>query len=39
MALRSTQVLTEVNTRNLSGGRERPARKADNLTTVSEPIV
>jgi hypothetical protein len=34
MALGSTQPLTEMRTRNLPGGKERPARKADN-----EPIV
>jgi hypothetical protein len=39
MALRSTQPLTEMSTRNLPGGKERPARKADNLTAICEPIV
>jgi hypothetical protein len=39
MALGSTQPLTEVSTRNLPGGKERPARKADNLTGICEPIV
>jgi hypothetical protein len=39
MALGSTQPLTEISTRNLPGGKGRPAHKADNLTTVSEPIV
>jgi hypothetical protein len=39
MALESTQPLTEMSTRNLPGGKERPARKADNLTAISEPIV
>jgi hypothetical protein len=38
MALGSTQPLTEMNTRKLSGGKERPAGKADNLT-IYEPIV
>jgi hypothetical protein len=32
MALESTQSLTEINTRNLSGGKGQPERKADNLT-------
>jgi hypothetical protein len=32
MALESTQPLTEISTRNLSVGKGRPARKADNLT-------
>jgi hypothetical protein len=32
MALGSTQPLTEMSTRNLPGGKGRPARKADNLT-------
>jgi hypothetical protein len=39
MALRSTQPLTEMNTRNLPGGEGRPVRKADNLTAICEPIV
>jgi hypothetical protein len=34
MALGATQRLTEISTRNLSGGKGRPARKADNLTAV-----
>jgi hypothetical protein len=34
MALRSTQPLTEMSTRNLPGGKRRPARKADNLTVI-----
>jgi hypothetical protein len=38
MALGSTQPLTEMSTRNLFGSKERPGRKADNLT-ISEPIV
>jgi hypothetical protein len=29
MTLQSTQPLTEMSTRNLPGGKERPARKAD----------
>jgi hypothetical protein len=39
MALGSTQPLTEMSTRNIPGGERRPARKADNLTAVYEPIV
>jgi hypothetical protein len=38
MALGSTQPLTE-STRNLPGGKERSARKADNLTAICEPTV
>jgi hypothetical protein len=38
MALGSTQPLTEMSTRNLSGVKGLPARKADNLTTICEPI-
>jgi hypothetical protein len=37
-ALGSTQPLTEMSTRNLSGGKGQPARGADNLTTISEPM-
>jgi hypothetical protein len=37
MALGSTQPLTEISTRNLPGGKGRPARKAD-LTAICEPI-
>jgi hypothetical protein len=39
MALGSTQTLTEMSTRNLPGGKGRPAREADNLSVVCEPIV
>jgi hypothetical protein len=39
MALGSAQPLTEMSTRNLSKGKERPLLKADNLTAVCEPIV
>jgi hypothetical protein len=39
MALGSTQPLTEMSTRNLPGVKGRPARKADNLTAINEPIV
>jgi hypothetical protein len=39
MALGSTQPLTEMSTKNLPGGKGRPARKADNLTAICEPTV
>jgi hypothetical protein len=39
MALGSTQPLIETSTRNLPKGKGRPARKADNLTAICEPIV
>jgi hypothetical protein len=39
IALGSNQPLTEMSTRNLPGGKGRPARKADNLTAICEPIV
>jgi hypothetical protein len=39
MTLGSTQPLTEMSTRNLPGGKVRPAREADNLTAICEPIV
>jgi hypothetical protein len=39
MAMGSTQPLTEMCTGNLPGGKGRPAREADNLTTICEPIV
>jgi hypothetical protein len=39
MALGSTQPLTEICTRNLPGGKGRPARKADNPAVICEPIV
>jgi hypothetical protein len=38
-ALVSTQPLTEMSTRNLPGDKWWPARKADNLTAICEPIV
>jgi hypothetical protein len=38
MALGSTQSITEMSTRNIPGGKRRPARKAD-LTAIYEPIV
>jgi hypothetical protein len=39
MTLRSTQSLTEMSARNLSWRKGWPARKADNLTAISVPIV
>jgi hypothetical protein len=39
MALWSTQPLTEMSTRNILGGEGRPARKADSLSAIYEPIV
>jgi hypothetical protein len=39
MALGSIQTLTEMSTRNFPGGKGRPARKADNLIAICEPIV
>jgi hypothetical protein len=39
MALEMNQPLTEMSTRNLPGGKERPARKSDNLTVICELIV
>jgi hypothetical protein len=39
MTLGSTQPLTELNIRNLPGGKGRLARKADNLTAICERIV
>jgi hypothetical protein len=39
MALGSTKSLTEMSTRNLPGGKRRPARGADNLIPIYEPIV
>jgi hypothetical protein len=39
MALGSTQSLKEMSTRNLPGGKGRPARKADNLTAICKPVV
>jgi hypothetical protein len=39
MALESTQPLTEMNTRNILGGKRWPARKADLITAIFEPIV
>jgi hypothetical protein len=39
MALGSPQFLTEMSTKNLPGGKGRPARKADHLTVIYGPIV
>jgi hypothetical protein len=39
MALGSTQPLTEMSTRNLTRGKGRPARRADNINEICEPIV
>jgi hypothetical protein len=39
ITLGSTLPLTEMSTRNLPGGKGRPARKADNLTVICHPIV
>jgi hypothetical protein len=39
MALGSTQPLTEMSTRDLSGGKGLLARKADNLIAICELIV
>jgi hypothetical protein len=39
MALGSTQPLAEMSTRNILGGKGRPAHKADNLAAISEPII
>jgi hypothetical protein len=39
VTLGSTQPLTEMSTKNLPGGKRRPARKADKLTAICEPIV
>jgi hypothetical protein len=39
MAVGSTQPLTEMITRNLPVGKDRPARKADIVTAICEPII
>jgi hypothetical protein len=39
MTLGSTQLLTEMSTRNFPGGKGRAERKADNLTAIFEPII
>jgi hypothetical protein len=38
MTLESTEP-PEMSTRNLPGGKGRPARKVDNLTVICEPII
>jgi hypothetical protein len=38
MAQGSTQPVSEISTRKLREGKERPALKADNLTAICEPI-
>jgi hypothetical protein len=38
MALSSTEPLTEMSTRNLSGGKGRLARKADSLTAICQNV-
>jgi hypothetical protein len=39
MALGLSQPLTEISTRNLPGGKKRPARRADKLVAICEPNV
>jgi hypothetical protein len=39
MALGSTLPLTNMSTRNLPGGKKRPAHRADNLAAICEPNV
>jgi hypothetical protein len=39
MALKSTQPLAEMSTKNLPATEGRLVRKADNLTAIWEPIV
>jgi hypothetical protein len=39
MARGSTQPLTKMSTRNLPGGKKRPARRADNLAAICVPNV
>jgi hypothetical protein len=39
MVLGLTQLLTELSTRDLPGGKKQSARKADNLTAIYELIV
>jgi hypothetical protein len=39
MALGMTEPIAEISSRNLSGGKARPERKAHNLTATYEPIV
>jgi hypothetical protein len=39
MAMESTQILIEMSTMNISGGKKRPARRADNLAAICETNV
>jgi hypothetical protein len=39
VALGSTDPLTEMSTRNLPGGKQLPARRADKLAAICEPNV
>jgi hypothetical protein len=39
LVLGSTQTVSEMSTRNLPGGKERPAHKAHNFIGICEPIV
>jgi hypothetical protein len=39
MALGLIQPLTEISTRNLPGGKNRPAHRADNLAAIYEPNI
>jgi hypothetical protein len=39
MAVGLSQPLTEMSSRNLPGGKVRPARKADNLSSICGPIL
>jgi hypothetical protein len=39
MAMVLTKPVAGMSTRNLPGGKGRPARKADNFTAICEPIV
>jgi hypothetical protein len=39
ISLGSTELLKEMSTRNLPGGKGSPAPKADNLSAICEPIV
>jgi hypothetical protein len=39
MSLGSTQPQSEMNNGNLPGGKGRPARKADKLSAICEPVV
>jgi hypothetical protein len=39
MAMGSTQPVTKMSTRNLPGGKKRPARRADNLAAKCVPNI